>query len=153
MLNKVQLIGNLGKDPELKHTQSGTAVCSFTVATSKSWVDQNGNKKEKTEWHNITVWNRGQGKQAENCAKYLSKGKKVYVEGELETRQWLDERSGEKRFATGITAIDVKFLSPNNDGQQQQRPNNQLQNMQIPDFHPSAEPSANHMPDYDSIPF
>jgi len=165
MLNKVQLIGNLGKDPEIKYTQAGAAWCVFTVATSKTWTDQSGKKQEKVEWHNITVWSRGQnGKQAENCAKYLAKGKKVYVEGELETRSWVDERSGEKRYATSITAHDVKFLSPMETANQQSygqpsepqqyrgNGSSQLANIKIPDFQP--DPMGNiQMPDFDSIPF
>ena len=95
-LNKVQLIGNLGKDPELKYTPSGVAVATFSIATSESWKDQEGNQQEKTEWHNIVAWR----KLAEICGEYLKKGKKVYLEGKLQTRNY--EKDGIKRYVTEI---------------------------------------------------
>ncbi len=104
-VNKVILVGNLGKDPELRYTQSGVPFCSFSVATTDSWTDQSGQRQEKTEWHRITVWK----KQAENCAKYLRKGSSAYVEGRLQTRSW-DDPSGQKRYSTDIVADSVKFL-------------------------------------------
>jgi single-strand DNA-binding protein len=106
MLNKVMLIGNLGSDPEIKNVGS-TSVCKFSVATSEKWKDKDGQAQERTEWSRVNVW----GKLAENCAKYLSKGKKVYVEGKLQTRSW-DAEDGTKRYATDITAHTVQFLSP-----------------------------------------
>lgn len=104
-VNKVILVGNLGKDPELRYTQSGVAFCSFSIATTDNWTDQSGQRQEKTEWHRITVWK----KQAEICAKYLRKGSSAYVEGRLQTRSW-DDPSGQKRYSTDIVADSVKFL-------------------------------------------
>lgn len=95
-LNKVQLIGNLGKDPELR-TTSGDDVCNFSIATSERWKDRDGEQQEKTEWHNIVVW----GKLAEVCDRYLSKGSKVYVSGKLQTRKWTD-KDGNDRYTTEV---------------------------------------------------
>jgi single-strand DNA-binding protein len=103
-LNKVQLIGNLGKDPELKYTPSGVAVATFSIATSESWKDQEGNQQEKTEWHNIVAWR----KLAEICGEYLKKGKKVYLEGKLQTRNY--EKDGVKRYITEIVADQLIML-------------------------------------------
>ena len=83
-VNKVIVIGNLGRDPELRYTASGQPVASFSVATNERWNDREGKPQERTEWHRIVVW----GKQAENCANYLQKGRPVYVEGRLQTREW-----------------------------------------------------------------
>jgi len=104
-VNKVIIIGNLGKDPELRHTPQGQAVATFSVATSESWNDKQGQKQERTEWHRIVVW----GKQAELCSKYLSKGRKAYIEGRLQTRAW-DDKEGQKRYTTEIVANTVQFL-------------------------------------------
>ncbi len=103
-LNKVQLIGNLGKDPELKYTPSGVAVATFSIATSESWKDADGNQQEKTEWHNIVAWR----KLAEICGEYLKKGKKVYLEGKLQTRNY--EKDGVKRYVTEIVADQLIML-------------------------------------------
>jgi single-strand DNA-binding protein len=103
-LNKVQLIGNLGKDPELKYTPSGVAVATFSIATSESWKDTDGNQQEKTEWHNIVAWR----KLAEICGEYLKKGKKVYLEGKLQTRNY--EKDGIKRYVTEIVADQLIML-------------------------------------------
>jgi len=99
-LNKVQLIGNLGGDPELRQTSSGIAVCSFSLATTEKW---DGN--EKTEWHKIVAWKR----LAETCGQYLTKGSTVYVEGKIQTREW-EDKDGNKRWTTEVTARDVQFL-------------------------------------------
>ena len=104
-VNKVIIVGNLGKDPELRHTPQGNAVANFPVATSESWNDKDGSKQERTEWHRIVVW----GKLAELCSKYLSKGRKAYVEGRLQTRAW-DDKDGQKRYTTEIVATTVQFL-------------------------------------------
>lgn len=104
-INKVILIGNLGKDPELRHTPQGQAVANFSLATSESWNDKNGQKQERVEWHRVVVW----GKPAELVAKYLSKGRKAYVEGRLQTRAW-DDKDGQKRYTTEIVANTVQFL-------------------------------------------
>ncbi len=104
-INKVILIGNLGKDPELRYTPDGTPVTNFSIATSDSWTDKtSGEKREKTEWHRIVVWR----KLAEICAEYLSKGRQVYIEGKLQTRSW--EKDGVTRYTTEIVASDVQFL-------------------------------------------
>ncbi len=103
-LNKVQLIGNLGKDPELKYTSAGVAVATFSIATSDSWKDQEGNAQERTEWHNIVAWR----KLAEICGEWLKKGKRVYIEGRLQTRNY--EKDGVKRYVTEIVADQLIML-------------------------------------------
>lgn len=107
MINKVILIGNLGADPEIRYTQNGTPVASFTVATTERWKGQDGQMQEQTEWHRITAWQR----LAEICGEYLSKGSKVYIEGKLQTRKWQDQ-SGNDRYTTEIVAREMKMLSP-----------------------------------------
>ena len=104
-VNKVILIGNLGRDPEVRFTQGGTPVANFTMATTERWNDPSGEKKEKTEWHRIVVW----GKQAEIAAEYLKKGRSVYIEGSLQTREWTD-RDGNKRYTTEVRAQRLQFL-------------------------------------------
>jgi single-strand DNA-binding protein len=103
-LNKAQLIGNLGKDPELKYTSAGVAVATFSIATSDSWKDQEGNTQERTEWHNIVAWR----KLAEICGEWLKKGKRVYIEGRLQTRNY--EKDGVKRYITEIVADQLIML-------------------------------------------
>jgi single-strand DNA-binding protein len=111
-VNKAILIGNLGRDPEIRYTQSGMAVANFSIATSESWNDrESGQKQERTEWHRIVVF----GKQGENCGKYLSKGSKVYIEGRIQTRKWAD-REGNDRYTTEIVAQTVQFLSGRGEG-------------------------------------
>jgi single-strand DNA-binding protein len=105
-VNKVILIGNLGAKPELKYLPSGQAVCELRLATNEKWKDKNEQTQEKTEWHRVVVW----GKQGENCAQYLDKGRPVYVEGRLQTRSWDDKTTGEKRYMTEIVATSVQFL-------------------------------------------
>ena len=104
-VNKVILVGNLGRDPELRYIQSGQAVANFTLATNDRWRDKEGNNQERTEWHRIVVW----GKSAENCAQYLQKGRSVYVEGRLQTREW-EDKDGNKRQTTEVVAQAVQFL-------------------------------------------
>ncbi len=104
-LNKVLLIGNLGKDPELRYTATGLAVASFTIATNMSWKDKEGNQQERTEWHNIVAWDR----LAEICGEYLKKGKKVYIEGRLQTRNY-EDKEGVKRYTTEVVADDLIML-------------------------------------------
>jgi len=112
MLNKVMIIGNLGADPELRTTTNGTGVCEMRIATNESWFDKASNeRKERVEWHRIIVW----GKSGENCAKYLSKGSKAYVEGRIQTREWEDQ-SGNKRYTTEIVANSVQFLGSKGGG-------------------------------------
>lgn len=111
-MNKAIICGRLGQDPELKYIPSGTAVCNFSVATSKKWTDKSGHKQEKTQWHRIVIW----GKLAELCNKYLQKGREVLLEGEIETRNW-EAKDGTKRYMTEIVASNVQFLSGGNQGQ------------------------------------
>lgn len=121
-LNTVMLIGRLGKDPELRYTQSGSPVCSLSLATDESYTDRDGNKVEKTEWHRITAFQR----VAENCANYLTKGSLIYVEGSLTTRKWQDQQ-GQDRYTTEIKAQRVQFLDRKGEGQgdTQQSPSRQ----------------------------
>jgi single-strand DNA-binding protein len=104
-VNRVILIGNLGRDPELRYTAGGQPVASFSVATNERWNDREGKPQERTEWHRIVVW----GKQAENCANYLQKGRTVYIEGRLQTREW-EDKEGQKRQTTEVVAQTVQFL-------------------------------------------
>lgn len=104
-VNKVILIGNLGRDPEIRYTPTGQAVTNFTLATSESFTTREGKREDRTEWHRIVVW----GKTAENCAQYLSKGRSVYVEGRLQTREW-EDKEGQKRRTTEVVAQTVQFL-------------------------------------------
>ena len=107
MINKVILVGNLGADPDMKYTQSGTAVATLSVATSRSWKDKEGNKQDETEWHRVVVW----AQSAEFCGNYLGKGSKVYIEGRLQTRKWQDQ-NGNDKYTTEIVAATVQNLSP-----------------------------------------
>ena len=104
-VNKVTILGRLGKDPELKYTPSGVAVCTFSVATSESWTDKDGKKQEKTQWHNIVVWQ----KLAEIANQYLAKGSQVYLEGKIETRSY-EAKDGDKRYITEIIANNIQFI-------------------------------------------
>ena len=110
-LNKAMIIGNLGDDPELRYTQSGTPVANMSIATNRRWTDDNGQKQEKTEWHKVVVF----GRQAETCEQYLSKGRQVYVEGRIQTRKW-EDRDGNNRYTTEIVARNVQFLSGGSGG-------------------------------------
>lgn len=116
MVNKVILIGNLGQDPDLKYTPSGTAVATLSVATSRSWKDKDGQKQDETEWHRVIVWD----KAAEFCGNYLKKGGKVYVEGRLATRKW--EKDGVTMHTTEIIAATVQNLTPRSADDQQKDP-------------------------------
>lgn len=115
-VNKVILVGNLGKDPEVRYLEGGVAVANFSIATSETYKDKNGNKVESTEWHNIVMW-RGLAEVAE---KYLKKGMQVYIEGKLRTRSW-DDKDGHKRYTTEVLADNMVMLGKkdNNSGNQQ----------------------------------
>lgn len=113
MLNRVMVIGRLGKPVEVKYSQSGTAVASLTVATDESYTDKQGQRQSVTEWHRVIVY----GKTAENCGQYLDKGSLVFVEGRLRTRKWTD-RAGQERYTTEINADRVQFLDRRQDAQQ-----------------------------------
>ena len=107
-INKAILIGNLGRDPEVRYLQDGSAICNFSIATSEQWKDKNsGQKKEKTEWHRIVAFKR----LAEICAEYLTKGSRVYVEGKLQTRSW--EQEGVTKYTTEIVASEIQMLGGN----------------------------------------
>lgn len=114
-VNKVILIGHLGRDPELRQTESGQAVCNFSLATSESWT-KDGEKQERTEWHRIVAWAR----TAELCAQYLAKGRQVYIEGTLQTREW-EDRDGNKRQTTEVKALSVQFLGSKSDAPQHEQ--------------------------------
>ena len=116
-LNKVIIIGRIGKDPEIRYTQSGQAVATLSVATDESYKDQSGQRVEKTEWHNVVVW----GKQADFVANYLGKGRLVYLEGKIETRKWQDQ-SGQDRYSTEIKAVTIQALDKKPDGQSAPQP-------------------------------
>jgi single-strand DNA-binding protein len=137
-VNKVIIVGRLGQDPEVKTIQGGQTVARLSVATSESWMDKNGQKQERTEWHRVNIW----GKPAENAGKYLAKGRQVYVEGKLQTRSWED--NGVKKYATDIVANNIQYLG-SGDGQQRQDNGSQHGGG---DFGP--EPSFNQQED---IPF
>jgi single-strand DNA-binding protein len=112
-VNKAIVVGNLGADPELRHTDSGTPVCRLSVATSRQWTNKQTNEtQQETEWHRITVW----GKQAESCQKYLAKGRQVYVEGRIRTSSYEDE-NGVKKYSTEIVAEIVQFLGSKADNE------------------------------------
>lgn len=111
MLNKCMVIGHLGRDPEMRYTANGSAVTTFSVATSRRYTS-NGEQREETEWFNVVTWNR----LAETCAQYLQKGRLVYVEGRLQTRSWDDQATGQKRYRTELIAEEVKFLGGGRDG-------------------------------------
>ena len=111
MINKVILVGRLGKDPEIRSTPQGTTVAKFTVATDEKFTDRAGEKQERTEWHNIAAW----GKLGEICGQYLRKGKLVYIEGSIRTDSWDDKESGQKKYRTEIVARDMKMLDRRGD--------------------------------------
>jgi single-strand DNA-binding protein len=119
MVNKVILVGNLGKDPEVRYTSGGQAVATLRIATSRSWTDkQSGQRREETEWHDVEVW----GKQAEQCGEYLSKGRQVYVEGRLKTDKWQDKQTGQDRYKVKVVADAVRFLGGRGTGAGAPRP-------------------------------
>ena len=110
-VNMVILIGHLGSDPEVRHTASGTSVANFTLATNERWIDSSGERQEKTEWHRVVVW----AKQAEIVGQYLRKGRQVYVEGSLRTREWTD-REDNKHSTTEVRARRVEMLDRREQG-------------------------------------
>jgi len=138
MLNKVMLIGRVGKDAELRSTAAGREVISFSLATSKTWTS-NGEKKEQTEWHNIVYF----GKAAATIAKWITKGRKVWIEGEIQYKQWEDKQTGSKRYSTQIQAESIQFLDKGKE-QEISLPSS------IPDFSTTDRQSYDTM---DDIPF
>ena len=119
-VNKVILVGNLGKDPDVRFTPNGKAVCKFPLATTDQWTNGDG-KQERTEWHNIVVW----GKVAENCGQYLAKGRQIYIEGSIRTRSY-DDKDGNRRYVTEIIAQRVQFLGAKKDSAADQEPDTTL---------------------------
>ena len=111
-VNKVILIGNLGKDPEVKYTPSGTPVAKLTLATNESYKDKDGQWQDRTEWHNVVLWQR----LAEIAGEYLKKGGKVYIEGRLQTRSWEDKQTNQKRYMTEVVASDLVLLGGRGEG-------------------------------------
>lgn len=107
-LNKVMIIGNLGRDPEMRFTPGGQSVTNFSVAVTRGWKNAEGQTQEETEWFSIEAW----GRLGEVANEYLSKGKKVYVEGRLRTHSWEDQNSGEKKSRTNVVASDIQFIEP-----------------------------------------
>jgi single-strand DNA-binding protein len=116
-LNKVMIIGNLGRDPEMRYTPNGSPVTSFSVAVSRSWT-KDGEQQEETEWFNVECWE----KLAELANQYLAKGRQVYIEGRLRTRSWDDKNTGEKRYRTELIARELVFLGPRGDQTQGDQP-------------------------------
>lgn len=125
-VNKVILVGNLGKDPEVRYMPNGNAVANFTVATSESWKDQQGQQQERTEWHNIVMYRR----LAEVAGEYLKKGSKVYIEGKLQTSKWQDQATGQDRYKTEINAHEMQMLDSRGQGGGQQGGYGQQQGQQ-----------------------
>ncbi|HUP49899.1 MAG TPA: single-stranded DNA-binding protein [Thermoanaerobaculia bacterium] len=111
MINKVILVGRLGKDPEVRSTPNGTNLAKFTMATDERFTDRNGEKQTRTEWHNIVAW----GRLGEICGQYLRKGKLVYIEGRIQTDSWDDKESGQKRYRTEIVANEMTMLDRKGD--------------------------------------
>lgn len=130
-VNKVILVGNLGRDPEMRYMPSGDALVSFSIATTDSWKDKNGQKQEKTEWHNISIF----GKLAEIAGEYLKKGSSVYVEGRLETRKWQD-KEGNERQSTGVVCDRMQMLGGKSDARQpaESKPESNEQKGSFDDF-------------------
>ena len=115
-LNRVMLIGRLTRDPELRFTPSGTAVCNLALATNRYGQDASGERREFTDYHDIVVWNQGNRKLAELCGQYLQKGRMVYIEGRLQTRSWDDKQSGQKKYMTEVVANDLVLLGARGEG-------------------------------------
>lgn len=143
MVNKVILVGNLGRDPELRSTPSGQQVASFSLATSRKWKDRDGNRQEQTEWHNIVCW----GRQAEIAGQYLTKGRQIFVEGRIQTQSWEDRQSGEKKYRTEIVCENFQML-----GQRGDQPESAAHRPEEQSSPPPPSDSAGTADD-DDIPF
>ena len=149
MLNKVMLIGRLGRDPELRYTQAGSPVASLRLATDESYTDKDGNRVERTEWHSVVVFQRA----AENCANYLAKGSLVFVEGSLQTRKWQDQQ-GQDRYTTEIKALRVQFLDRRgeaggksaDEGESSRKPGRKQQDDDLGPAFPSEASGMDDMP-------
>jgi single-strand DNA-binding protein len=149
-VNKVILVGNLGRDAELRYTPGGAAVANFSLATTDTWTDKDsGQRQERTEWHRVDLW----GKRAEALQQYLTKGRKIYVEGSLRTRQW-EDRDGNKRYSTDIRADRVEFLGGGAGDGAGRRPDGEGRS-QSPSSSPPDQGAPGGGPDLteDDIPF
>src|SRR5260370_16980895 len=143
-VNKVILIGNLGKDPEVKFTPSGTAVAKFSLATNERYKDKAGEWQDRTEWHNIVAWQR----LAEIVGEYVKKGSKIYIEGRLQTSSWEDKQSGEKKYRTEIIAHDLVLLGGRGEGDGEGRASRSASAAASLDQRtPHAEEAAPHPPE------
>jgi single-strand DNA-binding protein len=149
-VNKVFILGNLGNDPEIRYTGTGTAVTKLSVATNEYWTNKEGNRETHTEWHRVVVW----GKQGENCAQYLAKGRSVFIEGKIRTNEWTD-KEGQKRYTSEIIAQNVQFVGQTLPGGEQKMPSSS----KVPPDHSiespknlGLEPDLEGSPDSD-IPF
>ena len=141
-LNKAILIGNLGKDPEIRFTQGGQPVANFSLATNEKWTDKStGQPQERTEWHRIVVW----GKQAELCGQYLKKGRSAYIEGRIQTREWTN-KEGQKQYSTEVVANHVLFLGSKGDGGPGARAGGDDFGPPPPDFEPAGPAGAGGPP-------
>ena len=139
-VNKVILVGNLGKDPEVRHLENGTAVANFPIATSESYKDKEGNRVDQTEWHNVVVWR----KLAEIAESYLKKGSQIYLEGKLRTRSWEDQQ-GNKKYTTGVVADTFTMLGKKEGVQNSQNPFTPANN--------STPSNQNKIEEEDDLPF
>lgn len=144
MLNKIQLIGNVGADPEVRTLQDGTMVATVNIATSERFKDKNGDLKEKTEWHRVVLWRS----LAEIAEKYVKKGAQVFIEGKLTTREWTTD-SGEKRYATDIVARELKLLGRKS----AEDPNHHEQRHEESASHDNSPQSGRLLPEPDDLPF
>lgn len=147
-INKVILVGNLGKDPEVRYLEGGTAVANFPLATSESYKDRSGNRVDQTEWHNIVVW-RGLAEVAE---KYLKKGNQVYIEGKIRTRSW-DDKDGNKRYTTEIVADQMTMLGGRREEGMMDSPAAVPTNNQMNQTPQSSGPAAPAADEEDDLPF
>jgi len=156
MLNKVTLIGNLGADPETRHTQDGTCVCNLRLATTEKFKDKQGQKQEKTEWHRVVLW----GKVGEIANQYLTKGARVYIEGKIETRKWTN-KEGQDQYTTEIRGFDMKMLGGQQQGNQSGNPGantgsgfpSQGGNQAKSSDPFASAPDFGNVPDEDNLPF
>ncbi len=137
-LNKVLLIGNLGSDPEIRHTPGGTPVANFRLATNEAFTDRSGNKQTRTEWHRIVAWS----KLAEICGQYLKKGRQVYIEGRIQNRQW-DDQQGQRRYMTEIVATNLIMLGGRAEGETSYEP----EAAEVRSGQSGADPDSGYVPD------
>ncbi len=149
MVNRVILVGHLGRDPEMRYTSSGTPVTNFSLATNERWNDQNGERQERTEWHKIVTWN----KLAEISNQYLTKGQLVFIEGRIQTREW-DDRDGNKRRTTEVIASDMRMMSPrSSDGSRPQEQKQEPETVGVAEGGKTEEAPMDAGVTEDDIPF